>query len=157
MEISNSKQIIKYKLTLRGITFVFLGLIILSFFDSIKMIYNLPRHYYTILFIILFLIFALLMYAKDAVYVMFNEDYDQISFKYYKLKLFKGERKNLIIKKDTLYKYEIDKKGFYKYPYITLYVKTKKGIAKYELINLGLFKQKDVNNLLSILDKSIKN
>jgi len=156
MKISNSNKIINYKLILRSITFLFLGLIILSLFTKIKIFNALPKYYFTAIFTSLFLIFELLMFAKNATYVLFNEDYEQISFKYYKLKLFKGNKKSIIFNKNNLYKYEILKKGIYKYSYIILYVKTKKGIAKYEPINIGLFKQKDVNNLLSILDKSIK-
>ena len=156
MEISNSKQIINYKLILRSITFLLLGLIILSLFDLIKIFDNFSKYYYTIIFAVFLLLFALLMFAKNATYVLFNDNYEQVSFKYYTIKLFKGTRKTLVIKKSDLYKYEIIKKGIYKLPYIILYVKTKKGIAKYEPINLGLFKQKDVDNLLSIINKSIK-
>ncbi len=155
MEISNSNQIIKYKLILRSITFLFLVLIILSVFTDL-ITFNLQKYYYTAIFTALLLIFEILMFAKNATYVLLTEDYDTIIIKYYKLKLFKGDKKSIIFNKEDLYKYKINKKGLYKHAYITLFVKTKNGIAKYEPINIGMFKQNDVNNLLSIFDKSIK-
>lgn len=156
MEISNSAQIIKYKLILRSVSFLLLALIILSYFKPSNFFIQIPSIYLIILFSVILVLFLLLMFSKNATFIIFNEDYDQISFKYYSLRIKKGTRKSIVIKKTDFVKYEIIKKGIYKIPYIILSVRTKKGIAKYEPINLGLFKQNDVNNLLDIINKIIE-
>jgi len=120
-----------------------------------KYLIPMPSWIYSIFFIIIFIIYFVLRTQKKYHIIFFDDEEEPnvITIKFSPLSSLSGKSRMIKIPKNSLYKFEIEKKFYNLRKELVLYQNTKKGIAKYPGIPINLLSNEKLNLLIETLNK----
>ena len=158
MTFDNSKTIIALRLRGFAATVIFLIYIVLIYVGRVVRfpIGNIQETPATIVITTLYIIIIFLPLMLRKMYVYYSDDGDNIVFKYFFAGMITGKKRSIVINKQTLAGYKINKGFLGINPSILITQRLKQGSAKYPPINIGSLRKKDREVIFRSLDKYSK-
>jgi len=145
MKLDNSKTIINSRIKLFAVTVLFLAYLILTYFaKSFKLtLFGWSHDMWTIIFVGILIFIMFLPIWLNHQYISYSDDEELIVFRYFTSGLFGGRKNSIEIEKRTFAGYKTEKQLMGLSLSITLFQKTKKGIAKYPPIYITALKKEE--------------
>ncbi len=139
MKLDNSKAIISFRIKLFAVTVLFLAYIVLSYVAKFfkLTLFGMSDTFWTIIFAVIWLIFALLPMFLNYQYVSYSDDGESIVFRYFMSGMVGGKKNSVEIDKKAFAGYKTEKKLFGLIRSITLYQHFREGVAKYPSIYIS--------------------
>jgi hypothetical protein len=158
MQIDNQKTTIRVYLWKMFLAIFFAVLII--FFLATKW-FNKPflgleRYELIIISAALYIFIILVIYLLDLNYIYFNDDGDQIVFRYYPMRPIGRKKKAIQIPKISLAGFEIKKSMLGIRKSLILHQRTKKGTAKYPAIGITALNRKETDMITNQLKRYVR-
>lgn len=116
-------------------------------------LFPISRLAYSLIFGGFFIIFLIYRTKLKYHYILFNDESDKITLRYYPFTSFNAKHMSIEIPFDSLYKIEINKAFFNFREELIIYQVVKKNIAKYKPIPLTALTIKEKNQLIEALNK----
>lgn len=155
MTIDNKKK--AYQVRIRSLlTTLFFTLAIVVVLTSglfEEALLGLTKFYYTIIIASIYLFISLYFYFLDLNYIFYNDDSDNIVFRYSSLRPWTKTKNSIVIPKKTFAGYTLKKSCFTLKKGLILYQKVNKARAKYPRISISSLNKKEYNKLLHSLQK----
>ena len=158
MQINNQKTAIRIYLWKMFLAIFFAGVIILflttTWFN--KPVLGLERVELILITAGIYLIIIIFLYLLDLNYVYFNDDGDQLVFRYYPMRPFARKKKAVQIPKISLAGFRIKKSLFGLRKSLVLQQITKKGTATYPAIGITALNSKESGIIISELKRFVR-
>lgn len=150
MIYNNLNKSTKIKYSYMLIIFLYIALLVISLFLALF-----DNYYFELGISIIALATLFTMLYIGLNYIYFSDDGDTIILRYYSLNPLFSEPKSIEIPKNSFIKFEIKKSFFGLNKEVTLYQKTKNGIAKYPAVSLSALNDKELERIQSVLEKYV--
>ena len=155
MKFDNSKTIISLRIKLFAATILLLGYLALAF--VIKMIkfplLGLNDTVWTIIFVGIWLILALMPMFLNYQYISFSDEEDHIVFRYFNAGIVGGKKNSVEILKATFAGYKIESSFFGLVQSISLFQKLQQGIAKYPPVYISALTREEKAKVIRSLNQ----
>lgn len=137
-----------------GLSLFITLILVLEFFEEPR--FGFSRYDYAIMFTMVFVMVSIYRYLMNYNYVNLSVQNGKLSLKYYSLRPFQSNRKNIEIPVQSFLKYELNP-GFFKLnPKLYLFQRIQGRVAKYPPVSLSALNNKDITEIRQLLDSVLK-
>jgi hypothetical protein len=154
MTINNSKSVINLKIIRRISIILYLSFLLLTF---VAMVIKFPflgisKVAWTVILTACFIIIIFLPAVLNYQYIYFSDEGDTIIFRYYATGFIEGNKHSVEIGKKSFSGFTLDRKFLGMTQSITLYQRTKEGVAKYPSVYINALNRQDKKKIIVSLN-----
>lgn len=155
MTFHNGKKIVFFRLLSLVTTVIFVIYILLAYFARVLTRYvpSDTLDFSTIIVTLLYLTSVLWPIIRQYRYIYFSDDGNSVILRWYSVGLISGESKSIEIPKNSFAGYQIEKKLFGSYQYITLYQYFQNRRAGFPAVSVNALSVKQIKKITEILER----